>query len=308
MRNVSRRGFLVAMGGLAAACGGTAVVPATPRSAAPMVARDGELAADASPGAPATAAATPTPRPVPPAGVEEHVLLAGTPYETKLVIRYSGVAGPAAMVLGGVHGNEPGGWGAAEVVSGWTPASGSLLVLPRANVVATRDFVRTTDALGDLNRLYPGDPASAFPMEQMAAAIVQTARDFGVELLLDLHESWQFYVDAPGTGTAALGQTVTAGVGPRQADLAAAIAAKVNPQLGQREQLILRDGNAFRRPDGAGGTTTTGRGRSSLSMGGHVPGLTPVLVEMGQQGQAVERRVELHLLVARAALESVGIL
>jgi predicted deacylase len=40
------------------------------------------------------------------------------------------------MVLGGVHGNEPGGWFAAETVADWVPASGELLVLPRANITA----------------------------------------------------------------------------------------------------------------------------------------------------------------------------
>ena len=48
---------------------------------------------------------------------------------------------------------------------------------------------------------------------------------------------------------------------------------------------------------------TPGRGSSSLSMGNYVPGLTPVLVEMGQQNQAIERRAELHRMVVRASLE-----
>lgn len=272
-----------------------------------MVASDREDGAPAQgPSPQADVPATPTPKPVPPHGSEERMLLAGTPWETGLVIRRSGLPGPVAMVLGGVHGNEPGGWEAADVVAGWEPAAGSLLVVPQANALAIPDFVRTTDLLGDLNRLYPGDAESEFPMARMAAAIVAAAREFGAELLLDMHESWAFYVDAPGTGTAALGQTVTPGVGPRQAELGAAIAAKVNPAISQREQLIVRDGTSFRRPDAQG--TPSGRGRSSLSMGGHVPGLTPLLVEMGQEGQAVDRRVELHLLVARAALETVGVL
>ncbi len=76
-----------------------------------------------------------------------------------------------------------------------------------------------------------------------------------------------------------------------------------------RDRLLVRDGATFRRMDNpaTGGPTAT-RGRSSLALGGHVEGLTPVLVEMGQQDQPLERRVELHLAVARAALELVGVL
>ena len=45
---------------------------------------------------------------------------------------------------------------------------------------------------------------------------------------------------------------------------------------------------------------------SSLSLGGYVQGLTPVLVEMGQQGQPEARRAELHRMLVRTALERLG--
>jgi hypothetical protein len=39
-----------------------------------------------------------------------------------------------------------------------------------------------------------------------------------------------------------------------------------------------------------------------------VPGLTPVLIEMGQQRQPESRRAELHQLFVRATLERWGML
>ena len=233
----------------------------------------------------------------------------GTPWQTPLSVRSSGIRGPVVMILGGVHGNEPGGWTAAETVAAWEPSAGELLVVPRANITAISSYVRTWDEIGDLNRLYPGDSSSSFAMERMAAEIVATAREFEVDVLLDMHESWAFYAEYPvGGGTGARGQTITAGVGPRQAALGQAIAARVNPQISGREQMIVRDGNAFRRPDVTPAAGQTTRGRSSLAIGGHVPGLTPVLVEMGQENQALVRRVDLHLIVARTLLEIVGVL
>ena len=50
------------------------------------------------------------------------------------------------------------------------------------------------------------------------------------------------------------------------------------------------------------------RGRSSLSAGGAVAGLTPILIEMGQENQDLDRRIELHLITARALLGIEGLL
>ncbi|MCC7364687.1 MAG: succinylglutamate desuccinylase/aspartoacylase family protein [Dehalococcoidia bacterium] len=314
-RRWSRRTVLgaagVAVAGLAVGCGGSGK-PGSVLTLPGQLEDDdaGANGGDSAPAATATApppTPTPTPVPVPPAGRTTRVLLEGTPAETELVIAHSGVRGPAVMFLGGVHGNEPGGWLAAEEIATWAPAAGSLLVLPHANVRAIASFVRTFDDIGDLNRLYPGAADSEFLMERMAAEIVAVAREHRVELLLDLHESWAFYANRPQNGTAFLGQTVSAGVGPRNPGFVSELVTAVNPGLAvERDLLIPRDGAAFRRDDQA--PQATNRGRSSLSLGGHVPGLTPILVEMGQEDQAIERRVELHLAVAESALRITGVM
>jgi hypothetical protein len=271
---------------------------------APQIAADGTEPPTSTP----TATATPSPTPTPIAkGIEERTLLAGTASATKMIIRHSGVRGPAMMILGGVHGNEPGGWLAGDEVANWEPAAGSLIVVPRANVRALNSFVRTFDDIGDLNRLYPGNAESPFLMEQMAHQFLETCREFKVSLLLDMHESWAFYAEyPPNSGTGALGQTITAGPGPQQADFAQRMAALANPEATQREQFIVREGSRFGRPTGTPSpneTPTATRGRSSLSAGGHVAGLTPILVEMGQTDQPVERRIQLHLVTARSAMQ-----
>lgn len=113
--------------------------------------------------------------------------------------------------------------------------------------------------------------------------------------------------DTGANGTAFLGQTVSAGVGPRNPGLVDALVKRVNPGIGvDRDLLIARDGTAFRRDDQA--PNAANRGRSSLSLGGHVQGLTPILVEMGQEDQPIARRVELHLAVAEGAATLLGLL
>ena len=258
----------------------------------------------------AVATPAPTPRPVPPEGRWERVLQPGERSETLLQVRHSGRQGPTVMILGGVHGNEPGGWLAAEELLSWEPAFGSRIVMPRANTIPTRAMVRTYPELGDLNRLYPGDP-NGLPMERIAADIIDVAREFNVKVLLDMHESWAFYVERSQNGTAFLGQTISSGQGPGDGFIAQAIAERANAQITVRRDLMqTRNSNAI-----GGGPDPTptpnpnqGRSTSSLGIGRYVPGLTPILCEMGQIDQTVARRIELHLLVAQSTLELQGVL
>ncbi len=261
----------------------------------------------------------PTPEPTPwPAGREEIALLEGTEWENPLVAHHSGEEGPAVLVLGGVHGNEPGSWLATEEIVEWQPVRGSLIVIPRANIVATRVGERTLPELGDLNRLYPGSDDAELPMSRMAAQIVEVARRYRVSLVLDLHESWGFYVErAANSGTAFIGQTITGGPGT-DSEAATRIAEDFNAQVEtERDQLVARDRRSWgfsTSPDGPSFDDTSswawrpGRGGTSLSLGNYVEGLTPILVEMGQQNQALERRAELHQLVTRVALTQRGML
>lgn len=304
----TRRGFLrLAAGGLAAALLGCQSVA---RGAAPPVSAG---AGAASAPRAQEVASTPPPRPIPEEGRYERPMLPGTPWETPLYLNHSGRQGATVLVLGGVHGNEPGGWLAAEEVAGWMPTFGSLLVIPRANLLATRMMERTTPELGDLNRLYPGSPDAAAPMGRMAFAILEVAREFGASVLLDMHESWAFYAERAQNGTAFLGQTIGAGRGPEGDTLARHLADRANAEIGVRRDLFwTRDQlplpGIVQTPAPSSTARPAGISRSSLAAGEYVAGLTPVLVEMGQMDQAVSRRVDLHLLVARVLLQSRGMI
>ena len=223
------------------------------------------------------------------------MLLSGTKWATPLLITHSGQPGPVVFVLGGVHGDEPGAWAAADEIATWTPRIGSLLVLPRANVLAIAANQRTLPELGDLNRLYPGDAKSRTPMSRMADAIVQAAREFRVQVLYDMHESWAFYSERSANGNAFLGQTVSAGFGPESPLAARALVVRANQRIDvRRDRLVAR----VEVPAATAKTT------NSLGIGRWVEGLTSLLVEMGQDQQEETRRAELHLLVARTYLES----
>jgi hypothetical protein len=269
---------------------------------------------------------TVTPTPEPPfivaAGEERRLLMAGTPQETPLYIFGTGLPGPVLAVLGGVHGNEPGGWLAADdLLANLRPATGAFLLIPRANRLATQQFVRTTDDLGDLNRLYPGD-ANGLPMARMADEIVRTLREFRASVVVDMHESWAFYTDRTEsqTGTAFLGQTVSSST-QQGLTLGRSVVEAVNQRVrAPREMMIMRE---FPPPNfvfptatpggppeptlsAGAGATGGGRSRSSLGLSTHLPGSIALLVEMGQQ-QALERRIALHVDIVREVARQVGI-
>jgi hypothetical protein len=297
--------------GVIAACGASGKMkPSQP------VAEPEALVEEVTPPAPnaTPGPVTTTPQPfVIAQGEQRRLMMEGTPQETPLYVYGSGRPGKTVMVLGGVHGNEPGGWLAAErVQQTFRPATGAFLIIPRANRVATNAFERTLPSLGDLNRLYPGSHDASQPMARMAAQIIDTLREFRVDVLLDMHESWAFYKDRTQNGTAYLGQTIaTAPVEPGITlvhDIVVAVNSRVRAS---QEEFFDR---LFPGPQQSGqnlprSTPTPGpppTGTSSLSLNKDVPGLTPILVEMGQQ-QALERRIALHVDVFEELARRLGI-
>ncbi len=257
--------------------------------------------------------------------------MAGTTWETPGTVFHSGVRGTRVMILGGVHGNEPGGWEAAEAVAEWEVAAGEVLVVPRANRLSDAALERTLPGFGDLNRLYPGDP-NGLPMSRMAAEVIRYARAFQPDYLIDMHESWVFYNErGSSNGTAFIGQTVAVGVRGEQLDRVTKVVEEANTLVTYRERLVLRTTNSPsglpeppRGSDGRplpvqtpppapgvpvptpGSSANAGGGTTSLAIGNWVKGCAPILVELGQMDQPEARRAEIHQIFARTLMGQMG--
>lgn len=325
MSSVTRRRF-IALGGAGL---GAAALSAYSRSHAAE--RPDVEARPGAPTGPANGSPTPEPTPAPPPlrprGREFVTLMQDTPWSADGIAIHSGRPGPRIMILGGVHGNEPGGWLAAEGIADWQVERGSLLVLPRLNRRAAAVMERTLPELGDLNRLYPGN-AGGLPMARMAAAIVEAGREFQPELLFDLHESWVFYSErGPSNGTAFIGQTMSLGGGATEAtvDRMANVVRSVNAEIAPREEFYMRGASTPRpgvtvipsntpapgstpRPDATPPNGVTFGGTSSLSLGQWIKGCVPILIEMGQMYQVDSRRAALHQMLVRTTLDQSGML
>ncbi len=103
----------------------------------------------------------------------------------------SGRPGPTILVIGGIQGDEPGGfYTAALLISHYRIKSGAVWVVPNLNFPS---IIHNSRGLhGDMNRKFadldPGDPE--YPAIQKIKAIITDPR---VEAVLHLHDGWGFY-------------------------------------------------------------------------------------------------------------------
>ena len=106
-------------------------------------------------------------------------------------------SGMIALIIGGVHGNEPSGSVAAtHIQRNWIPKRGTFVVIDRANIIglshSTRYIRGARDGENDLNRNFPQDDLTA-PKGPLAKEIWTLASILRPDVLFDLHEGWGFY-------------------------------------------------------------------------------------------------------------------
>ncbi|MDR2300828.1 MAG: hypothetical protein LBF38_02145 [Deltaproteobacteria bacterium] len=82
------------------------------------------------------------------------VYFEGTPQELVIYKIYGRLEGPTIMVMGGIQGDEPGGFMSADLYVDMALKRGNLIVVPRANFKSIILFERGPD--GDMNRKFAG--------------------------------------------------------------------------------------------------------------------------------------------------------
>ena len=131
-------------------------------------------------------------------------ICAGTDYETPVYIIKTAYKEPKIMVVAGTHGNEKAGIKAAEYLKDNLHIErGTLIIIPKANILACEENVRYFFPEINLNRVYPGNPQGN-SVEKLAYEIFSLMKTYDIGLLVDLHESVEFYRKNPKN----YGQTV----------------------------------------------------------------------------------------------------
>ena len=99
--------------------------------------------------------------------------------------------GPCVLVIGGIHGNEPGGYKAVDMLVEYIEVKkGKLILVPRANFTSILAFVRGYN--GDMNRKFLPDPPRD-PDRPFVESIMKLLKLKEVNYVLSLHDGYGFF-------------------------------------------------------------------------------------------------------------------
>lgn len=121
---------------------------------------------------------------------EHLVYFKNTPNELNVYKLYGRKDGKTVFILGGIQGDEPGGFLSADLYPDLVLEKGNLIVIPRANfhsIILNRRGVN-----GDMNRKFQNKHP-----KDVDDKIVELIKQFMAEsdLFLNLHDGWGFYRD-----------------------------------------------------------------------------------------------------------------
>lgn len=119
---------------------------------------------------------------------EHEVYFKGTNYELNIYKIYGRKDGKTMFILGGIQGDEPGGFLSADLYSDLRLEQGNLIVVPRANFKSIILYDRGPD--GDMNRRFLDEPEKD-EMDQVVAIIKKLMSES--DIFLNLHDGWGYH-------------------------------------------------------------------------------------------------------------------
>jgi hypothetical protein len=121
---------------------------------------------------------------------QEHVVyFPNTAYELNIYKIYGKKPGPTLMLIGGIQGNEPGGFLSADLYADMSLEKGNLIVVPRANFYSIITNQRGPN--GDMNRKFKHEE-NEYSMEDKIVTILKKLIT-GCDYLLNLHDGSGYY-------------------------------------------------------------------------------------------------------------------
>jgi hypothetical protein len=139
------------------------------------------VAGQSAPGKPRTRAAL--------RGRQVHqVYFANTPHQLDVYRIYGRRPGKTLMIVGGIQGDEPGGFLSADLYTDITLAQGNLIVVPRANLRSIILFRRGPS--GDMNRRFASDSQRSYD-EKIVAILKRLIAQS--DYFLNLHDGSGYY-------------------------------------------------------------------------------------------------------------------
>ncbi|MDB4671314.1 BPL-N domain-containing protein [Pirellulaceae bacterium] len=226
--------------------------------------------------------------------VQTGTLGKGKDWETSWHIRDSGEKGPVILVVGGLHGNEPAGWLAAEQVACWPIQRGKLIVLPAANRLGLTANIRwfplhrNDKSLRDLNRNFPTKQRGG-TVTEVAESIWDFVKGQKPDWVFDLHEGFDFHlINSKSVGSSVISF-------PAQKKFASQLVKRVNENLVPEKHFSLLAGS--------------GPVNGSLARAcGEVLGAKSFIFETTTKDQPISTRTRQHREMVSLALEQLGVI
>jgi predicted deacylase len=163
-----------------------------------------------------------------------------TEWENPFYVVESSAEGPTLLIAGGLHGNEPAGYRAAEQIRHWPIQCGRLIVVPRVNTPGLKQSTRwlpgEAEAARNANRNFPesGEPnqARSLPIKALWDFIQAQHPDW----VVDLHEGVDFHVVNPKSD----GSSIIYFDTPEMQELASKIDEDVNATIDDPQRKIVK--------------------------------------------------------------------
>lgn len=242
----------------------------------------------------------------------EHIVyFPHTPYELNIYKIHGRQPGATLMIVGGIQGDEPGGFLSADLYADMALERGNLIVVPRANFNSILQFKRGVN--GDMNRRFAGSSAG-----DMEGQIVSILKSLIAEssCLLNLHEGTGFYSprwESPKVNPLRYGQSVIADAerfySPRQQQwlelqaTADRVIAQVNSQIQEPRYRFHFNNHRTAEPD----TLHVEQRKSATYYALTSEGIPAFGIETSSDLPSAETRVLHHRLMINAFMNELGI-
>lgn len=119
---------------------------------------------------------------------QHEVYFRNTPNELNVYKLYGRFDGKTALIIGGIQGDEPGGFLSADLYPNLVLEKGNLIIIPRANF---QSIIRNSRGVnGDMNRRFDND--SPKDIDDQIVEVIK-ANMGNSDILLNLHDGWGYY-------------------------------------------------------------------------------------------------------------------
>ena len=242
----------------------------------------------------------------------EHIVyFHNTPHELNIYKIHGPHPGPTLMLIGGIQGNEPGGFLSADLYADIALARGNLIVVPRANFNSILQFKRGVN--GDMNRKFTSKRPSDTE-DQIVAILKSLVAESNC--LLNLHDGSGFYspewesdmVNPLRYGQSLIADTERYYSEPHQRWLelkamAERVLTQVNPQILESRYRFRFNNHRTGEPD----TLHAEQRKSATYYALTYQGIPAFGVETSKSLPSTEMKVRHHNLIINAFMKELGI-